>query len=186
MMARPTRAELEAAVGTTVRDVLAPGLDIVFCGINPGLYSGATGHHFARPGNRFWKALHGAGFTPRLLSPDEDMSLLTFGIGITNLVTRTTKGEADLGAGELRAGADRLVASVAELRPRALAVLGIGAYKTAFGRRGEIGRQPDGLGTTRIYVLPNPSGLQARYQLPDLIALFSAVKADLGQTPGQT
>jgi TDG/mug DNA glycosylase family protein len=176
---RPTPTELEAAVGTTVRDLLAPGLDVVFCGINPGLYSGATGHHFARPGNRFWKTLHGAGFTPELLSPDEDERLVAFGLGITNIVPRTTRGEADLTADELRAGAARLAESVRVFSPRALAVLGIGAYRTAFKRRGEIGRQPEGLGDTAVYVLPNPSGLQARYQLPELIDLFRSLREEL-------
>ena len=175
----PTRAELEAAVDTTVRDILAPGLEVVFCGINPGLYSGATGHHFARPGNRFWKALFGAGFTTELLSPCDDDELLSYKIGITNLVTRTTRGEADLTASELREGAALLVETIRHFAPRSLAVLGIGAYKTAFGRRGEIGRQADDLDGTAIYVLPNPSGLQARYQLPELIDLFASLRADL-------
>jgi TDG/mug DNA glycosylase family protein len=180
----PTRAELEAAIGTTVRDILSPGLDVVFCGINPGLYSGATGHHFARPGNRFWKALFGAGFTPELLSPYDDGKLLSYRIGITNLVTRTTRGEADLTAIELREGAALLVDRIRHFAPRSLAVLGIGAYKTAFGRRGELGRQVDNLGGTAVYVLPNPSGLQARYQLPELIDLFASVRADLADGGG--
>src|SRR5512143_1205787 len=118
---RPTRKELEAAAGKTVPDVIAPGLKVLFCGINPGLYSGYTGHHFARPGNRFWPTLYAAGFTPRLLRPDEERELLLFGYGITNLVARATGGAAELGRGELIEGGRVLAAKVEHYGPRVVA-----------------------------------------------------------------
>src|ERR1041385_864070 len=120
---KPTRADLLAAQNKTVRDVIAPSLRVLFCGINPGLYSGATGHHFARPGNRFWPALHGAGFTPRLLAPAEERLLLEYGCGITTLVARTTAAADELAQRELVAGRARLLAKIRRYRPRALAVL---------------------------------------------------------------
>lgn len=176
-MRRPTKTDLQAATGRTVPDVIAPGLDVLFCGINPGLYSGATGHHFARPGNRFWPALHGAGFTDRLLDPSEKHRLLEAGCGITNLVSRTTAAAAELADDELAAGRLELERKVRRYEPRWLAVLGIGAYRTAFGRRGApIGEQPERLGSTGLWVLPNPSGLNANYQLPELIRLFGELR----------
>ena len=160
----PTRAELDASVNKTVPDVIAPGLLVLFCGINPGLYSGYAGHHFARPGNRFWPTLHAAGFTPRLLRPDEEQELLPLGFGITSLVARATAGAADLDDAELVAGAAILAEKVARFRPRIVAVLGIGAYRSGFKQRGaEPGRQPRGLGESAVWVLPNPSGLNAHY-----------------------
>lgn len=176
-MRRPTKQELQAAAGRTVRDVIAPDLEVLFCGINPGLYSGATGHHFARPGNRFWPTLHGAGFTNRLLDPSEEQLLLDAGCGITNLVPRTTATAAELAKAELAAARHALENKVQQYRPRWLAVLGIGAYRTAFARRDAgIGRQPERLGETGLWVLPNPSGLNAHYQLPDLIRLFEELR----------
>src|SRR3954452_25247338 len=124
----------EPAAPKPLRDVLAPDLLVLFCGINPSLLSAERGHHFARPGNRFWPALHGAGFTPRRLTPDEDGTLPRYGLGITNVVDRATRSAADLGADELRAGAARLGGLVAAVRPRMLAVVGIGAWRTGFGR----------------------------------------------------
>ncbi|MEU6232487.1 G/U mismatch-specific DNA glycosylase [Kitasatospora sp. NPDC047058] len=151
-------------------DVAAPGLRVLFCGINPGLWSGATGHHFARPGNRFWPALHRSGFTPRLLRPDEQAELLGLGLGITNVAPRATAKADELTADELRAGGAALAERVLRLRPRVLAVLGIGAYRTAFGRRtAAVGPQPEGIGETEVWVLPNPSGLNAHYT-PDGLA----------------
>jgi TDG/mug DNA glycosylase family protein len=177
-MRRPTKAELRAATGRTVPDVIAPDLDVLFCGINPGLYSGATGHHFARPGNRFWPALHGAGFTSRQLDPAEERLLLDCGCGITNLVTRTTAAAAELDDSELVRGRRNLQRKVKRNAPRWLAVLGIGAYRTAFGRRAaHIGEQPERLGSSGLWVLPNPSGLNANYQLPELIRLFGELRA---------
>jgi double-stranded uracil-DNA glycosylase len=177
-MQRPTKADLQAAAGRTVPDVIAPGLDVLFCGINPGLYSGATGFHFARPGNRFWPALHGAGFTDRRLEPSEEELLIDAGCGITNLVPRATAAAAELTAAELEHGRGELEHKVQHYAPRWLAVLGIGAYRTAFGRRGaHIGEQPERLGSTGVWLLPNPSGLNANHQLPDLVRLFGELRA---------
>jgi TDG/mug DNA glycosylase family protein len=177
-MRRPTKSELKAAAGRTVPDVIAPGLDIMFCGINPGLYSGATGHHFARPGNRFWPTLHGAGFTDRRLDPSEEHLLLDAGCGITNLVPRATATAAELTKAELADAREELERKIQRYAPRWLAVLGIGAYRTAFGRPGaRIGEQPERMRSTGLWVLPNPSGLNANYQLPDLIRLFSELRA---------
>ena len=174
---RPSRAELVAAAGKTIPDVIAPGLRVLFCGINPGLYSGATGHHFARPGNRFWPTLHGAGFTARLLDPSEKGELLKAGCGITNLVARTTAAAGELTDCELLAGRKRLEARVRRYRPQVVAVLGIGAYRTAFEMtHAVLGRQPEKLADAVVWVLPNPSGLNANHQLPDLIRLFLALR----------
>ncbi len=174
---KPTKAELEAARDLTVPDVIAPGLDVLFCGINPGLYSGAVGHHFARPGNRFWPALHLSGFTRRLLSPFEERALLDLGLGITNIVERTTARADELTREELEAGAGALVEKVRRYRPRFLAPLGISAYRVAFGRKDAgVGAQDDGIDETRVWVLPNPSGLNAHYQLPDLAAAFAELR----------
>ena len=154
-------------------DVIGPRLAILFVGINPGLYSGAVGHHFARPGNRFWPALQRSGLTPRQLAPHEERALLTYGIGITNLVPRTTAAAAELSKSELAAGGRRLVAKVHVLKPHVLAFLGIEAYRTAFGAKHvKIGPQPESIGTTQLWVLPNPSGLNAHYQLSDFARLF--------------
>jgi double-stranded uracil-DNA glycosylase len=182
---RPTPAELAAAEGRFVPDVLGPGLRVLFCGINPGLWSAAVGHHFARPGNRFWKALHLGGLTPRLLAPDEEDELLALGLGITNLVERATAGAAALGADELREGGARLAAKAAAARPRMVAVLGVGAYRTAFARpRAAVGPQPEPIGGSAAWLLPNPSGLNAHYQLADLAAAFADLRRALDARPG--
>jgi len=174
---RPTAAELQAAAGKRVPDVIGPGLSVLLCGINPGLYSAAIGHHFGRPGNRFWPALYAGGFTPRLFSPYEDHALLPLGIGITNVVERASAGEGDLTRAELAAGGEALRAKVARYGPRCLAVLGVGAYRSAFGRpKAVLGRQPEGLGGTLVWVLPNPSGLNAHYQPADLARLFAELR----------
>ncbi len=150
---------------------------MLFCGINPGLYSGATGLHFARPGNRFWRTLQAAGFTDRLVRPWDERSLLEDGIGITNLVARATATAAELGVEELQAGRRTLEHKVRRYRPRAVAVLGIGAYRSAFSRpRAGIGRQPELLGGAPLWVLPNPSGLNANHQLPDLARAYGALR----------
>lgn len=173
---RPTAGDIVGAAGRTIPDVLASGLRVVFVGINPGLYSAAVGHHFARPGNRFWKALHGSGFTDRVLDPSEDRDLPRFGLGVTNLVGRATATAAELPADELRAGAADLERKLRALRPAFVAVLGFGAYRTAFGRpRAVGGRQPERLADAILWLLPNPSGLNANHQLPELIRLFSAL-----------
>jgi TDG/mug DNA glycosylase family protein len=180
MERRPTKIEIAAAVGSTVPDLIAPGLAVLFCGINPGLYSGATGHHFARPGNRFWPALQAAGFTERLVRPWEEQRLLEYGLGITNLVARATAAAAELGPDELQAGRATLERKVRRYRPTAVAVLGIGAYRSAFRRpKAEIGRQPESLGRALLWVLPNPSGLNANHQLADLARAFGALRKDV-------
>jgi double-stranded uracil-DNA glycosylase len=161
--------------------VIAPGLRVLFCGINPGLYSGATGHHFARPGNRFWPALHAAGFTPRLLHPSEQRELPEHGCGITNLVNRATATADELAPAEFLAGRKRLAAKLRRYRPRIVAFLGVGAYCHAFGlRKAAVGPQPEPFEGARVWVLPNPSGLNANYQLPELAVLFRALKAEAG------
>jgi TDG/mug DNA glycosylase family protein len=175
---RPSKEELLAAAGKTVPDLIAPRLRVLFCGINPGLYSGAVGHHFGRPGNRFWPALYAAGFTARLLSPFEEHELLESGYGITNVVERATATAAELSAGEFVEGGRRLTAKVRRYRPRWLAVLGIGAYRAAFDRpRARLGRQDETIGDTMVWVLPNPSGLNAHYQPKDLARVFGELRA---------
>jgi TDG/mug DNA glycosylase family protein len=159
--------------GADVDDVVGPGLRVLFCGINPGLRSAALGQHFARPGNRFWKVLHLAGLTPRQLAPAEQSLLPSLGIGITNLVARPSAAATEVSKAELRAGAERLAATVTTLAPAHVAVLGIGAYRSAFTRRNApLGRQEEPLGPARLWVLPNPSGLQARYQLAEMVAMY--------------
>ena len=177
MSAAPTAAELAAAQGKTIPDVIAPGLDVLFCGINPGLYSAATGRHFARPGNRFWPALHRSGFVPRQLRPAEQDLLLGYGHGITNLVARGTARADELTAAEIVAGGEILTAKVRRYRPRWLAVLGVTAYRTAFGvREARVGRQAGSIGDTGVWVLPNPSGLNAHYPLDRLVAEFGRLR----------
>jgi double-stranded uracil-DNA glycosylase len=175
---RPTRAQLEAARDRRLRDVIANGARVVFCGINPSLYSAAVGHHFARPGNRFWPALHGAGFTCRLLSPFEDTTLPAIRLGCTNLVDRATARADELAPAELRAGAEQLMERLRAHRPAWLAVLGAGAYRLAFDRPGAaLGPQPDRLGDTSVWLLPNPSGLNAHYTLPALVERFAELRS---------
>jgi TDG/mug DNA glycosylase family protein len=154
--------------------LVAPDLRVLFCGINPGLYTAAVGHHFARPGNRFWPVLHESGFTPRQFAPWEEEQLLPLGLGITNVVPRTTATAAELSREELRAGGGRLRALVERFTPRVLAVLGVGAYRSAFeSPRAALGPQDSLLGTTRVWVLPNPSGLNANYQRDALVRMFA-------------
>ncbi len=175
---RPTREQLEAAQGKRVRDVIAPGLRVLFCGINPGLYTAAIGHHFGRPGNRFWTVLHASGFTDRLLSPFEERALLDLGLGVTNIVNKATRVAEELTSDELRRGARALERKVLRSRPRALAVLGLGAYRTAFARpKARVGPQAETMGSTALWVLPNPSGRTASYQMDAFIRLFSELRA---------
>ncbi|GIH90707.1 G/U mismatch-specific DNA glycosylase [Planobispora siamensis] len=178
----PTRAEIEAARDRTIEDVLGPSLDVLFCGINPGLYSAATGHHFARPGNRFWPALYRSGFTPRLLSPAEQDLLPSFGLGITNVVARPTAQAAELSEEEYREGGVRLARLVAEVRPRVLAVAGVTAYRTAFGRpKAAIGPQAEEIGGAAVWVLPNPSGLNAHWSLERIAGEMRRLRESLGR-----
>lgn len=174
---RPSKADLAAAVHKTVPDLVAPGLSVLFCGINPGLYTAALGHHFARPGNRFWPALHGAGFTPRLFRPWEERELLPLGYGITNMVARTTAAASELSAEEYVAGGQRLTRLVSDYQPRVVAFMGIGAYRTAFARpKAQLGLQPDRLADAALWALPSPSGLNANHSLADLIALLRELR----------
>jgi double-stranded uracil-DNA glycosylase len=179
---RPTRAELAAARDRTIDDVLPgpgdPPLRVLFCGINPGLVSAATGHHFARPGNRFWPAMHGAGFTPRLLLPAEQDELRALGLGITNMAPRATARADELTPAELVAGAVRLRELVGRHRPAWLAVVGVTAYRTGFAApRAAVGPQEGRLDETRIWVLPNPSGLNAHWQLPAMTEEYARLRA---------
>ena len=181
---RPTREELEAARDLTVPDVVADDLRLLIAGINPGLWTAWSGHHFARPGNRFWAALHAAGLTDRVLDPSEERLLLERGIGITNMVPRTTAAAAELTQAEIRAGGARLAAMVARHRIRTVAILGMGAYRTAFGRpRAGMGLQPEPLAGAAVWVVPNPSGLQARYGVEEIGALLREAWAT-SVTPG--
>ena len=181
---RPDAAALLRARRHTLRDVIAPSLRVLFCGINPGLYSTAVGHHFGRPGNRFWKALHASGFTPRLFSPREDAALLDFGIGITNLCPRTTASADELQAAELERGGRELVAKARRYRPRMVAILGIGAYRAGFGRPDAIlGGQDEPTAQALTWVLPNPSGLNAHYGLEALTRHFRLLRAAVEAMP---
>jgi TDG/mug DNA glycosylase family protein len=174
---KPTKKQLLDAADKSVRDVIAPDLSVLFCGINPGLYTAAVGHHFARPGNRFWPTLYAAGFTERLLSPFDERELLKRGYGITNVVNRATATADMLTKDELIEGGERLRAKVLRYRPRILAVLGLGAYRAAFAQpKAAVGRQEDLIGKTILWALPNPSGLNANYQRPDLMKLFQELK----------
>lgn len=177
MTTKPTRQDLQAAAEKTISDVIAPDLKVLFCGINPGLYSGATGHHFARPGNRFWKTLYAAGFSDRLIAPHEQSELLKNGYGITNICERTTARADELTNEEIVAGGAKLRAKVLQYKPKFLAVLGITTYRIAFDRpKAVLGLQSEQIGETRIWVLPNPSGLNAHYQAADLAKLFTKLR----------
>ena len=180
----PTRQELLAARDKTVPDVIAPALRVLFCGINPGLYTAAIGHHFGRPGNRFWPTLHRAGFTPRVLSPYEERELLPLGYGITNVVARATAAADELEPAEYILGGRKLAATVRKYRPAVLAVLGVGAYRTAFQQpKAQVGRQDNPLEGSAVWVLPNPSGLNAGYQMGRLVDVFSQLRCAVEQLP---
>jgi len=184
---KPTKEQLLAATNKTVRDVIAPDLRVLFCGINPGLYTAAVGHHFARPGNRFWPALLAGGFTERLLSPFDERELLKSGFGITNMVRRTTATADLLSKEEMREGGQRLTAKVLRYRPKVLAILGVGTYRVAFNQpKAGIGRQEEMMGATIVWVLPNPSGLNANYQAADLARLFRELRDAVEDLRSQT
>lgn len=180
MPVKPTKEDIADALNRTVPDLIAPDLKVLFCGINPGIYSGATRLHFARPGNRFWKVLHLAGFTPRQLDPSEGSELLALGYGITCIVERTTARADELTREEYVEGGRLLVAKLEHYRPDALAMVAIGAYRTAFDKpKAAVGLQPDTLAGTPVWLLPNPSGLNANYQLADFVELFSELRGSL-------
>ncbi|HEV8588316.1 MAG TPA: G/U mismatch-specific DNA glycosylase [Pyrinomonadaceae bacterium] len=178
---KPTKQQLIEAAGKTLPDVIAPNLRVLFCGINPGLYTAAVGHHFARPGNRFWPALHQSGFTDRLLSPFEERELLKLGIGISNVVPHATASASELTRQDFIAGGRVLAAKVKRYRPRIVAILGVGAYRGAFAQpKAQVGEQEQEIHDARVWVLPNPSGLNANYQLPELVKLFRKLRAAAG------
>jgi TDG/mug DNA glycosylase family protein len=177
----PTREQLESARDRLLPDVVAPGLRVLFSGINPGLFSAWTGHHFARPGNRFWPALHRSGFTPRQLRPDEQVELLTLGLGVTNLVARATARADELSTDEIVDGGAVLRDKVTALEPQWLAVVGVTAYRTAFtSRQAQVGPQPEAVGRTRVWLLPNPSGLNAHYTPQALAEEFARLRERAG------
>jgi TDG/mug DNA glycosylase family protein len=174
----PTPEQLAGAEGLTIPDLVGPGLQVLFCGINPGLLSGYLGLHFARPGNRFWRLLHSAGFTDRVLLPSEQHTLPDQGIGITNLVEPATRQAADLTPAQLRTGASQLAITVARWRPGITAILGMQAYRVAFQRPlAAVGEQPEELAGSRLWLLPNPSGLQARYSMAEMATMFAELRA---------
>ena len=173
----PSAAEVAAAANRTLPDLIGPGLRVLFSGINPSLYSAATGHHFARPGNRFWPALHRAGFTPAQLHPSEQWRLPELGLGITNVAARATARADELTPAELVAGGRLLAKLVETWRPRYLAVLGVTAYRSAFGRpKARVGPQDETVGGVRVWVLPNPSGLNAHYTVDTLAAAYAQLR----------
>jgi double-stranded uracil-DNA glycosylase len=175
---KPTPQELLAAAGKTLPDLIASDLRVLFCGINPGLYTAAVGHHFARPGNRFWPALYRAGFTPRQLSPYEEHELLELGYGITNLVARATNSAAELHKEEFQQGAQILDKKLLRYKPLCVAFVGLGAYRAAFNLpRATVGPQTQQLHGARVWTLPSTSGLNANYRPDDLARLFTELRA---------
>ncbi|HLK42888.1 MAG TPA: G/U mismatch-specific DNA glycosylase [Thermoleophilia bacterium] len=186
MTARPTAAEMSAAHGSTIPDVIAPGLRVLFSGINPGLWTAVVGRHFARPGNRFWPALHASGFTPRLFGPEEQERLLELGLGITNVAARATARADELTTQELREGGRILAAKAAKYRPRWVAIVGITAYRTAFDRpRAVVGAQEETLADSRLWVLPNPSGLNAHWTAATLAEEFAKLRMAADAAPAK-
>lgn len=181
---KPTKEQLQAAYDTTIEDVIAPGLEVIFVGINPGLYSGATGHHFAKPGNRFWPALHLSGFTPRQLAPHEKEELLDLKLGVTNLVARTTARADELAKEEIKDGAARLERKIKRFGPRYVAFLGLTTYRIAMDvKAASVGPQEAAFGGASVWLLPNPSGLNAHYQLPDLAKEFRRLRLAASKKP---
>jgi TDG/mug DNA glycosylase family protein len=177
---KPTKAEIHAAYGKTVPDIIAPNLEVLLCGINPSIYSAAVGHHFARPGNRLWKTLHAAGFTPHVFHPSDDQELLALGVGMTNICDRATARADELSKADLMTGRHTLGQKVTHYQPKMLAILGISAYRTAFKQpKATLGHQPDQFHGASVWVLPNPSGLNAHYQLDDLARVYGELRDHL-------
>jgi TDG/mug DNA glycosylase family protein len=184
---RPSREQLAAAEGKGVRDVIGRGLVVLFCGVNPSLWSAAVGHHFAHPSNRFWKILHRAGFTDHRLAPGDDRELLGAGLGVTNLVNRATRRAAGLATDELRAGVPTLERKVRRYRPAFVAILGVSAYRLGFGHPSAVvGPQPHPIAQSGLWVLPNPSGLQAQYQDDAMVGAFRALRDAAHQATRRT
>jgi double-stranded uracil-DNA glycosylase len=178
MKFKPTKEDLRDAINRTTEDLIDYNLKVLFCGINPGMWSGATGFHFAKPGNRFWKALHLGGFTDRLLHPSEEHELLENGYGITSFCKRTTARADELRTEEFIEGGKLLVKKIERFKPQTLAVLGIGAFRTAFAKpKAQLGLQTEKIAGANVWLLPNPSGLNAHYQLADLGRLYGEVKS---------
>ncbi|MEJ7863439.1 MAG: G/U mismatch-specific DNA glycosylase [Pyrinomonadaceae bacterium] len=174
---KPTKEDLRDAINRTTEDLIDYDLKVLFCGINPGIWSGATGFHFAKPGNRFWKALHFGGFSDRVLHPSEEHELLENGYGITSFCKRTTARADELSNEEIVQGGNNLIKKIEKFKPQFLAVLGIGAFRTAFSDpKAKLGLQNRQIGATKIWLLPNPSGLNAHYQIADLAKIFSELK----------
>lgn len=174
---KPTKEQLAAAVNLVVPDLIAPDLRVLFCGINPGLYTAAIGHHFGRPGNRFWPALYHSGFTPRQFAPWEEHLLLELGLGVTNMVRRTTAAASELRPEEYQEGSRRLASKAKRYTPRVIAFLGIGSYRVGFNRpKAALGLQEESLAGSALWVLPSPSGLNANHQLSDLTVLFRELR----------
>jgi len=181
---KPTKQQLIEAAGKTLPDVIGPEMRVLFCGINPGLYTAAVGHHFARPGNRFWPALYGSGFTDQLLSPFAERELLKLRLGITNVVAHATASASELTKEDFVKGGSALKAKVRRYRPRIIAILGVGAFRQAFAQpKAMIGEQAVRIVNARVWVLPNPSGLNANYQLPDLVKLFRELRQAADKYP---
>lgn len=177
---KPTKEDLRDAPNRTTEDLIDYDLKVLFCGINPGMWSGATGFHFAKPGNRFWKTLHLAGFTERLLHPSEEHELLENRYGITSFCRRTTARADELSSEEIVQGGKLLVKKIEKFKPQNLAVLGIGAFRTAFQNpKAQLGLQTEKIGGANVWLLPNPSGLNAHYQLNDLAKLFGEVRRNV-------
>ena len=177
---KPSKEDLRDAINRTTEDLIDHNLKVLFCGINPGIWSGATGFHFAKPGNRFWKTLHLAGFTDRLLHPSEEHELLENGYGITSFCRRTTARADELTTEEFVTGGKLLVRKLEKYKPQNLAVLGIGAFRTAFQKpKAQPGLQAEKIGGADVWLLPNPSGLNAHYQLNDLVKLFREVRSSI-------
>jgi len=177
---KPTRQQIEGAQNSGIEDVLGKGIKLLLCGINPGLYTAAIGKHFGRPGNRFWPTLFHAGFTPRLFSPFEQHLLLELGIGITNFVNRATARADEVTDEELAEGGNILRKKVLKYKPHTVAVLGLTSFRDAFKQpKAKLGLQEMKIGTSHVWVLPNPSGLNAHFQIPQLAELFAQLKAFL-------
>ena len=174
------RPALTREVASAVPDVLAPALKVVFCGINPGRVSAAAGAHFANPRNDFWRLLHDAGFTPRLLVPAEQFEVVHFGLGLTNATHRTTRGSGDLRRTDFKESASRLEALAEELRPRWIAFVGKEAYRGAFGKRAAFGEQERRLGETRLFVLPSTSRANAAVPYAERLRWFRQLRRRVG------